>query len=50
MKCDVCEEEITELIMEKIKGTHIKNKGKKYNICNNCQKKYTKEEIIKKIK
>lgn len=51
MKCAICKKKIEETFLKKILGAYIKNeKGKKYTICPECQKKYkTKEEILKKI-
>lgn len=52
-KCNICGEKITELFLEKIKGTIIKKEGsgKKYYLCFECQKKFkTKEEMLKEIK
>ncbi|MDD5254076.1 MAG: hypothetical protein PHG05_03155 [Candidatus Nanoarchaeia archaeon] len=45
MKCEICKEKIQETFLEKIKGTFFKKKA----ICSNCQRKYTKEEILEKI-
>ncbi|MDD5331835.1 MAG: hypothetical protein PHE43_03365 [Candidatus Nanoarchaeia archaeon] len=45
MKCAVCNEKIEQTFLEKIKGTFVKKKP----VCNACQKKYSKEEILKKI-
>lgn len=50
VKCDVCKKEITELIMNKIKGTYLKGKGKIYKICNACQQQYTVEALKNKLK
>lgn len=51
MKCKICKKKIEETFLEKILGTYVKDaKGKKHNICPECQKKYkTKEEILKKL-
>ena len=51
MKCKICKKKIEETFLEKILGTYVKDaKGKKQNICPECQKKYkTKEEILKKL-
>ena len=50
VKCDLCKKSITELIMSKIKGTYIKGKGKIYKVCNACQKKYSVEQLKKRLK
>ncbi|MFC1769035.1 hypothetical protein ACFLZX_04700 [Nanoarchaeota archaeon] len=51
MKCDICKEKIQETFLGKIVGAVVKDeKGKKHNICDNCQKKLkTKEEILKNL-
>jgi len=50
MKCDSCKKKMEETFMNKIVGTIIKDqKGKKHNICPECQKKHSKEELLKKI-
>ena len=44
MKCDICNEEIEEIFLGKIKGTLVKlkkgEKIKEYFVCNKCQKEY----------
>jgi DNA polymerase II large subunit len=50
MKCDVCKKKIEETFLKKLIGTYMKNKkGKKKAVCQNCQKKYSKEELMKKL-
>ena len=50
MKCKVCNNKIEEHFLKKAVGTIIKDeKGKKHNICSECQKKLTKDEILKKL-
>lgn len=52
-KCTICGNKISELFLEKPKGTIVKKPGsnKQYSICFECQKKFpTKEEILKQIK
>jgi hypothetical protein len=51
-KCKICDEEIKELFLGKLKGTIIKKPGssKQYMICSSCQKKLgKKEEMLDKI-
>jgi len=51
-KCSICKNQITELFLEKKKGTVIKKPGssKLYHICFEWQKIIqTKEELIKEI-
>jgi len=50
IKCDVCKNEITSLVLGKIKGTYLKGKGKIYKICNACQKKHSVDELKKRLK
>ena len=49
MKCELCKEKIQETFLEKIKGTYIKVNKKLYAICNNCQKKFSMNEIKEKL-
>jgi hypothetical protein len=49
-KCDLCKSQIEETFLDKIKGTYITVKGKKKTICNNCQKTFSNEEILEKLK
>jgi len=52
-KCTICNQEIKELFLGKLKGTILKKPGsnKHYPICFSCQKKFpSKEEILKQIK
>jgi hypothetical protein len=51
-KCSICKEKITELFLNKLKGTIIKKEGsnKQYPVCFECQKKSkNKEELLKQI-
>lgn len=38
VKCAICKKGIEKTFLNKIKGTYIKNKGKLYPICSQCQK------------
>ena len=51
-KCAICKNKIEETFLNKIIGTHVKDKkGKKYVVCFECQSKFpTKEEKLKQIK
>lgn len=49
MKCSICNGKIENTFLEKIKGSYIRKKGKLYTICSDCQKKYKKEEMLKKL-
>lgn len=51
MKCEICKKKIEETFLKKIIGSVIKDeKGKKHNICSDCQKKFkTKDEILKNL-
>ena len=50
-KCSICKENIQELFLGKLKGTVIKKPGKnkQYEVCNLCQKKFSKEELLEKL-
>ncbi len=52
MKCEICSKKIDTTFLNKIVGTMVKDeKGKKHNICFECQKKLTtKQEILKNLK
>ncbi len=50
--CSICKATISELFLEKLKGTVIKKEGsaKQYPICFACQKKFkTKKELLEKV-
>jgi hypothetical protein len=52
MKCAICKEKVEETFLKKPLGTYIKNeKGKKYLICQKCQKAVDniKEKMLEKI-
>ena len=47
MKCEICASKIQETFLKKIIGTYVKDdKGKKHNICFECQKKFTTKDAI----
>jgi hypothetical protein len=52
MKCKICKEKINTTFLNKRIGTVIKDeKGKSYDVCFECQKKFNnnKEEMLEKI-
>ena len=51
MKCELCNKNVEELFLKKIKGTYVKDaKGKKHVICFECQKKLNdKKKILEKL-
>ena len=49
MKCDLCNSKSEETFLEKIKGIHINVNSKIKNVCSNCQKKYSIDEIKEKL-
>lgn len=50
MKCQICKNRIGYTFLEKIKGTYVKDKGKKIAICFDCQSKLkNKKEILEKV-
>tara|TARA_Y100000310_G_C20683267_1_gene817384 strand:- start:188 stop:349 length:162 start_codon:yes stop_codon:yes gene_type:complete len=51
-KCEICNNKIQELFLEKLKGTIVRKEGssKKYAVCFECQKKFqSKEELLAKL-
>lgn len=52
MKCEICKQKIHEIFLNKPIGTVVKDeKGKKHNICNECQRKFSsKQEILNNLK
>jgi len=51
LKCEICKGKVEETFLEKVLGTHIKDKkGKKHLVCSQCQRKFSKkEELLKQI-
>ncbi len=51
MKCDICKKKIEQNFLNKPFGTIIKDaKGKRRNVCTECQKQYkTKEAFLEKL-
>lgn len=50
MKCHICGKKVETTFLNKLVGTIIKDKkGKKKAVCNECQKKYSKEELKTKL-
>ena len=49
MKCAICGEKIKITFLNKPVGTYIRKGGKLRTVCNNCQHKYSMEEIKQKI-
>ena len=50
MKCDICGRKIETTFLNKIVGTVMRDsKGKKKNVCNECQKQNTANEIKEKL-
>lgn len=49
-KCDVCGKKIETTFLNKLVGTVMRNnKGKKKNVCSECQKQNSKEELKEKL-
>jgi len=49
MKCTICSKKIENTFMHKIIGT-VYTKGKKHHpVCNECQKRFSKDEIKTKL-
>ena len=51
MKCDICSKTVATTILNKIKGSYVKDdKKKKRVICFECQKRLrTKEKILEEL-
>jgi len=50
MKCDICGKKIETTFLNKLIGTVMRDsKRKKRNVCNECQRKYSKDELITKL-
>ncbi|MBC8501076.1 MAG: hypothetical protein ISS25_02850 [Nanoarchaeota archaeon] len=50
MKCDVCGKKVETTFLAKVVGSYIKNKkSKRKLVCNKCQQKYSKEQLLKKL-
>jgi hypothetical protein len=50
MKCEICRNKVEEIFLNKVLGTYIKDaKGKRHLVCKQCQKQYSKEEILSKL-
>jgi|AntRauTorckE6833_2_1112554.scaffolds.fasta_scaffold150851_1 ribosomal protein L34E len=49
MKCSSCKQEIQTTFLGKLVGTHIKKEGKQYPICDECQRAFSKEELLQRI-
>ncbi|MFT4304733.1 MAG: hypothetical protein ACMXX8_01445 [Candidatus Woesearchaeota archaeon] len=51
MKCEICKNKIETTFLKKIIGTYIKDKkGKKHNICGNCQSNLKdKDKILEQL-
>ena len=51
MKCEICKKRIAETFLSKPIGTYVKDaKGKKHNVCDECQSKLqSKEELLKNL-
>jgi len=52
MKCELCKATISQLFLDKINGTYVKDeKGKKHLVCFDCQKKFrSKNEVLEQLK
>ena len=47
MKCTICKKDVKQGILDKFKGTFVKDsKGKKHLVCSDCQENKTKEELL----
>tara|TARA_Y100000310_G_C20547576_1_gene746361 strand:+ start:673 stop:825 length:153 start_codon:yes stop_codon:yes gene_type:complete len=48
-KCDICKSNIENTFLEKPIGTYVKKGKKRHIVCNQCQAKLSKEEILEKL-
>ena len=49
MKCDICGNRIEKTFLDKIMGSYF-GKGKKRKVvCSECQRKFSKEELLEKL-
>jgi uncharacterized protein with PIN domain len=49
MKCAICNNKIETTFLDKVLGTYVYKDNKKYLVCSDCQKEYSKEEILSKL-
>ncbi|MBU0471873.1 MAG: hypothetical protein KKF65_04560 [Nanoarchaeota archaeon] len=50
MKCDVCGKKVEITFLSKVVGAYMKNdKRKKKLVCSECQKTYSKKDLLKKL-
>lgn len=47
MKCASCKQKIDTTFLDKLVGTYVKDeKGKKYAVCFECQRAFSKKELL----
>lgn len=52
-KCEICNNKLEELFLEKVKGTIVRKpeSSKQYYVCFECQKKFrNKDKLLEQIK
>lgn len=49
MKCASCNQQIQTTFLDKLVGTYIKKDGKQHPVCDECQRAFSKEEILERI-
>ena len=47
VKCEVCNNTIGIVFLDKLKGTVVKVNGKKHFVCSECQRKHSVVELKK---
>lgn len=48
--CAICKKKVKETFLNKLMGAHVKVHKKLKIICNECQRKYSQQEILNKLK
>ncbi len=46
MRCDICRNNIAETFLKKIMGTQVRTRGKRHNVCFECQKKFPDKQAL----
>jgi hypothetical protein len=50
MKCEICKKNVEKTFLDKMIGGIVKDKkGKKHTVCPECQRKYSKLEMLEKL-
>jgi len=49
-KCNICNKNIEETFLKKIRGTYVKVNKKSKTVCSDCQKKFPGDKLREKLK